>query len=382
MSVLLLSELFPPAVGGSAVLFGNIYARVRADVVVLTDAVSSPGYDDERRGALRILRREIATRRWGVLDPAGLWQHLRVAGQIWRLGGSSVVHCGRALPEGLAAAIARAAGGPRYVVWTHGEDLVTACTSRELKLLTTWVYQRAAAAVANSRNTARLLTDFGVPAGKIEIVYPAVDAVRFHPSVDGRAVRRRLGIDDDTILLLSVGRLQRRKGHDVMIEALARLKGTARLHYAIVGDGQERARLERLAAECDVTADVTFVGEASDDMLPAWYGACDVFALPNRVDEGDIEGFGIVFLEAAAAERPAIGGDSGGVPEAVERNVTGLLVDGADVHAVASAIHTLAADPQLRRRMGEAGRLRVLNEFTWDRAAEQVTRLHARVAAG
>ena len=381
MSVLLLSELFPPAVGGSAVLFGNIYARVPAEVVVLTDAVSSPGDDGERRGALRILRRHIATRRWGVLDPAGLRQHLRVARQTRQLGARSVVHCGRALPEGLAAAIARTAGGPRYVVWTHGEDLVTACTSRELRLLTRWVYHRAAAAVANSRNTARLLADFGVPASKIEIVYPAVDPARFHPGVDGGTVRRALDIDDDAILVLSVGRLQRRKGHDVMIEALARTRDTVRLHYAIVGDGQERSRLARLAAECGVADRVTFAGEVADDMLPAWYAACDIFALPNRVDQGDIEGFGIVFLEAAAAGRPTIGGDSGGVPEAVERDVTGLLVDGADVDAVANAIRTLGADPALRRRLGEAGRARVMREFTWERAAEQVTELHARVAA-
>jgi phosphatidyl-myo-inositol dimannoside synthase len=381
MPLLLLSELFPPAVGGSAVLFGNIYGRMR-DVVVLTDAVSSPGCEDERRGAIRILRRRIASDRWGVLDPAGLRQHVRVAWQTRQLGAASVVHCGRALPEGLAAAIARTAGGPRFVVWTHGEDLATAETSRELRLLTRWVYRRASAAVANSRNTARLLEAFGVPHPKIDIVYPAVDAQRFHPAVDGRPMRAALGISDRTVLILSVGRLQRRKGHDVMLRALALLgQTTPPLHYVIVGDGRERVRLELLAHECGVRDRVTFMGEVADEALPGWYTAADIFAMPNRNDEGDIEGFGIVFLEAAASARPAIGGDSGGVPEAVERNVSGLLVDGANVTAVADAIRKLALEPSFRCHLGNAARARVLRRFTWDRAAEQVGRLHARVAA-
>jgi len=381
--ILLLSELFPPAVGGSAVLFSGIYSRVPQDVVVLTDAAASPGAADERRGRLRVLRRGIGTRRWGVLDVSGVAHHLRVAWYTRTLGADSVVHCARALPEGLAAAIARTAGGPPFVCWTHGEDLVTASTSRELSSLTKWVYRRAAAAVANSRNTARLLLDIGVLPEKIEVVYPAVDASRFHPGVDGGHLRRRLGLHDDTVLLLSVGRLQRRKGHDVTLTALSQLVGPVpRWHYVVVGDGQERRRLEGLVAGYGLADRVTFVGEVDDEQLPAWYAASDIFIMPNRVDEGDIEGFGIVFLEAAAAGRPVIGGDSGGVPEAVERDETGLLVDGTDPHAVGEAICTLASAPELRARLGWAGRDRVIRRFTWDRAAEQVARLHARVAPG
>jgi len=381
--VLLLSELFPPAVGGSAVLFAGIYSRLPLDVLVVTDPVTSPGAADERRGRLRVVRRAIATRRWGVFDVTGLRHHLRVAWYTRTLGAKSIVHCARALPEGLAAAIARTAGGPPYVCWTHGEDLVTASTSRELSSLTKWVYRRAAAAVANSRNTARLLLDIGVPKEKIEIVYPAVDASRFNPGVDGRHVRRRLSLHDDTVLLLSVGRLQRRKGHDVTLAALAQLGGKVpRWHYAIVGDGQERKRLEQLAADHGVADRVTFVGEVDDEQLPAWYAASDIFIMPNRVDDGDIEGFGIVFLEAAATGRPVIGGDSGGVPEAVERDETGLLVDGTSPQAVADAIRALASAPHVRARLGQAGRDRVIQRFTWARAAEQVRSLHARVAAG
>jgi phosphatidylinositol alpha-1,6-mannosyltransferase len=376
--------LFPPAVGGSAVLFQGIYSRLaNTDVVVLTDGPPIAPESARRAGPLRILTRPLATRRWGVLDPKGLWQHLRVASQVRGLLSrrDGLVHCARALPEGVAAMVARLCGGAPYVCWTHGEDLASAMTSRELTFLTRCVYRVAAAALANSRNTATMLAALGVPEHKIHIVHPAVDADRFHPRVDGSLVRRRYAGSGD-ILLLSVGRLQRRKGHDVAIQALAALRDRLpNLRYVIAGDGEERARLEALAAAHGVQDRVFFAGTISDDDLPAFYAASDIFLLPNRVDDGDIEGFGIVFLEAAAAGKPVIGGDSGGVPEAVERDVTGLLVDGASVAAVAAAIADLATSEERRGRMGLAGRVRAHRCFSWQRAAVAVSELQRRVAS-
>ncbi len=216
--VLLVSELFPPAVGGSAVLFQGIYSRLEAEVSVLTDGVPAGGPGFDWQGRLRVFRTPLATPHWGVRELAGLRHHVRVAARIRQLlpRRDGVVHCARALPEGLAAWFSRMTGGPPYVCWAHGEDLTTALTSREFAALTRLVFLGAAAALANSRNTATLLARIGVPDEKIHVVYPAVDADRFHPQVDGRAVRRRYA-ERDQILLLSVGRLQRRKGQDVAI---------------------------------------------------------------------------------------------------------------------------------------------------------------------
>lgn len=381
---LLLSELFPPTVGGSAVLFHGIYSRLAdTDVLVLTDGPFASVAPRECAAGFRVLTRPLATRRWGVVDPKGLWRHVRLAWQLRRLISRrhGVVHCARALPEGVAAMIARISGGAPYVCWTHGEDLAGALTSRELTWLAKCVYRGASAALANSRNTATMLAALGVPETKIQIVHPAVDADRFHPRVDGRDVRRRYAGDAD-ILLLSVGRLQRRKGHDVAIQAVAALHASLPgLRYVIAGDGEERPRLERLAAEHRVADRVFFAGAIPDADLPAFYAACDIFVLPNRVDAGDIEGFGIVFLEAAASGKPVIGGDSGGVPDAIERDVTGLLVDGADVSAVASAIRDLATSEERRGRMGLAGRVRAHRCFSWQRAATAVSKLQRRVAS-
>jgi phosphatidylinositol alpha-1,6-mannosyltransferase len=225
-----------------------------------------------------------------------------------------------------------------------------------------------------------MLAALGVPESRILVVHPAVDADRFHPGVDGRRVRQRYAGDDD-VMLLSVGRLQRRKGHDVAIRAVASLGAELpNLRYVIAGDGEERARLEQLVIDERVQDRVFFAGTIADDDLPAYYAACDVFLLPNRVDAGDIEGFGIVFLEAAASGKPVIGGDSGGVPEAVERDVTGLLVDGASVDAVAAAIRHLATSHACRARLGRAGRARVQRAFSWQRAASTIADLQLRVA--
>jgi phosphatidylinositol alpha-1,6-mannosyltransferase len=376
MRILLVTELYPPAVGGSAVLFEGIYTRLAgAEVTVLTDEHTSPASENGGVPPIPIVRRAIATRRWGVMDPKGLGHHLRVARQIRALARpiDAIVHCGRALPEGLAALFARRLFGQRYMVWCHGEELATAATSRELTFLARRIYRGAIGVFANSRNTASCVERFaGIAPERIHVVHPGVDPSRFHPGVAGDAVRRRLAPGGEA-LLLSVGRLQKRKGHDLAIHAVAALaKEGLALRYAIVGDRWERQALEALARELGVAHRIAFLGEVPAADLPAYYAAADIFLLPNRVEEGDFEGFGIVFLEAAAAGKPAIGGRSGGVAEAIEDGVTGLLVGGTDVDELAAAIRQLAASPALRARMGEAGRARVLREFTWERAAGRV----------
>lgn len=380
---ILVTELFPPAVGGSAVLFENVYSRIAVnDVLVLTDRAGQADFE-EQRGNLRIRHRATLSTRWGVVHPAGLAHHLKIGRLIRAMttGRPAVVHCGRALPEGLQAMFATWSSGHPYVCWTHGEELAYASTSRELTFLIKSVFRRAAAVCANSVHTARMLEALGVAQRKIRVVYPGVDSTRFHPALDATALRQRLAGDDE-ILVMSVGRLQRRKGHDLMIEALASLRDlTPRLRYVIVGDGDERGRLESLVRAHRLDDRVRFEGEVAPRDLSSYFAACDVFAMPNRVDGVDVEGFGIVFLEAAACGRPVIGGNSGGVPEAIDAGNTGLLVSGTDAGELAGAVATLARSRDLRQRMGRAGRARVERRFSWERAAADVTDLHCALAA-
>ena len=238
----------------------------------------------------------------------------------------------------------------------------------------------ASANLANSRNTARMIEELGVPASRIHVVYPGVDVQRFRPEVDGSALRARYA-PAGGVVLLSVGRLQRRKGHDLAIEAMAKLDQALPITYLIAGDGAERARLEGLTAQLGQQHRVRFLGEVPAEDLPRYYAACDIFVLPNRDTDNDVEGFGIVFLEAAATGRPSIGGRSGGVPEAVADQVTGFLVGGTDPDELATTIRKLAESEDLRHAMGAAGRARACQDFTWDSAAAQVRGVHMEVAA-
>ncbi len=374
--MLLVTEWFPPAVGGSAELLANIYARVSACPIDVITA-SAPAASDTRSSSFRIVHTRFGSET-SCLAPRSLRAHIRLACEIRRsTHADSIVHCGRALPEGLAALFCRSAGGRPYVCWTHGEELAYAASSRELSWLLTRVHRGAGALVANSHNTARLLLALGNPADKVHVVHPGVDADRFRPGIGDEAIRSAL-LQNGELMLLTVGRLEARKGHDLVVRALAGLGANGpRLRYVIVGDGPDAPRLKQLVVEHDLADRVCFLGQVPPQDLPRYYAAADVFVHPNRLDGSDFEGFGLVFLEAAAAGLPAIGGRSGGVPEAVKHGVTGMLVSGEDVRELQELIRVLAGSQALRAELGCAARARVVEEFTWERAAHQVEAIDA-----
>lgn len=372
--ILLLSELFPPFVGGSAVLFEGIYSRLEhRRVTVLTDSARSAAEDTER-GRLTIERRAIASDYWGLRKPRAFAHHWRVGSFIRQLADRrrTLVHCGRSLPEGLAAALSRLRGGPQYACWAHGEDLTLQMTvSREMRMLTRWIVRGSVGIFCNSEHTAGLAQEVGVRSDRIHIIYPGVDVERFRPR-SGAAQRQRLAPGADP-LILSIGRLERRKGFDLTVRAVARLRQRfPSLRYLVVGDGPDRDYLRALVRECGVGDQVTFTGKVAEEELPGLYAACDLFVHPNRIEGVDVEGFGIVFLEAAACGKPVIGGATGGVPEAVADGETGKLVSGTDEEELAAAISVLVESPAERARMGESGRRRVESRFTWSRAARQM----------
>jgi phosphatidylinositol alpha-1,6-mannosyltransferase len=380
--ILLLTELYPPAVGGSAVLLENVYSRVKTPVTVFADRIVSGNKDGTTTTAgVEWVRIDGALR--GARRPAEWRQHVALSRALRNAAtADTVVHCGRPLPEGLPGLLGsiRLLGRRLpYACWAHGEELTAALTSREHRALATAVCRRASLMLTSSRFAASVVTSLGVPSDRIRVIHPGVDAVRFQPDVDGLPHRLRHARDADCVLL-TVGRLQRRKGHDKTIAALATLRTEfPGLRYLIAGDGKERGRLETLASDLGVKEHVVFLGPVADEELPNLYAACDVFVMPARQDGSDVEGFGIVYLEAASVGRPTIGGRSGGVGEAIEDGTTGLLVNGDDVEELAGAIRRLAASRELRRQMGEAGRRRVLSDFQWPRAARQVDEAQADI---
>jgi phosphatidyl-myo-inositol dimannoside synthase len=370
--ILLLSELYPPTIGGSGVLLESLYSRL-ADhrVHVITDGI---GWRVQRDLPVTAIR--MSAPDWGIVHHASLARHLRVARAVRRrTSRRSVVHCSRGLPEGLSAAIS----GRRFLCWTHGEELGYASTSRELRWLLPRVYKRASAIVANSRNSAQLLAHWGVQSDAVTVVHPGVDVQRFRPDVDPGSWRARYAGPGE-LILLSVGRLQKRKGHDLMLAALAKWRPEdPPVRYLVAGGGDRREALEQQAAQLGVQNRVRFLGVVPESELPSLYAAADIFVMPNRVDGVDFEGFGIVFLEAAAAGLPCIGGRSGGAPEAVEDGETGVLVGGDNPDELAVVLRRLACSPEARSTMGARGRERVAREFTWELGARRLSDLQRQL---
>lgn len=379
MRTLLISELFPPRVGGSATWFYQVYRHYPpGEAVVLTDY--QPGDETVDKGlSLSIYRVPMQMRDWGFLNLRSARQYLRLALTATRLArehGSQMIHCGRAITEGVIGYLLLRLTRLPYCVYAHGEEIGGACSSRQLTLLMRCAYRFAHRIVANSNNTRGLLRALGVPDRKIILIHPGVDVDRFRPCDDVSRTRTRLGLDGARVLL-SVGRLQRRKGHDMVLRSLPTIAAVLPdIRYVIVGTGEEEARLHHLAQELNTAHRVEFRTAVSDEELPNYYGACDLFVMPNREEpDHDIEGFGIVFLEANACGKVVIGGKSGGTADAIVNGETGLRVDGESPQAIAEAVIDLLRNPERAASMGRKGRDRVVQHFNWDRIAAQTQRL-------
>jgi phosphatidylinositol alpha-1,6-mannosyltransferase len=239
-----------------------------------------------------------------------------------------------------------------------------------------FAYRAASSVVANSEFTRDRLLELGVEPGRITLINPGVDLERFHPGYETTDLRQSLGLAPEQKLILSVGRLSRRKGFDQVIRSLPALQAQELdVHYAIIGIGQDRDYLLGLARELGMQDRVHPLGHVSPDDLPRWYCAADLFAMPNREIDGDTEGFGMVFVEAAACGTTALAGEAGGTGAAVLHEQTGLRVDGADVEAVAQALTRLLWDDQLRAGLAEAACARAHTELGWERVAEKTADL-------
>jgi phosphatidylinositol alpha-1,6-mannosyltransferase len=211
--------------------------------------------------------------------------------------------------------------------------------------------------IVSSRNARRILVErWGMDEGRISLLHPAVDTGRFRPAPRDLAARERLGWGERPVVL-TVGRLQKRKGHDMLIAALPELvERFPSILYAIVGSGEERQALERLALDKAVSGHVQFLDEIDDEGLISAYQQCDLFALPNRQIGGDIEGIGIVLLEAQAAGRPVLAGASGGTRETMRIPETGVVVPCDGPELLARDVASLLGDPARLDSMGRRAR--------------------------
>ncbi|MGZ8751227.1 MAG: glycosyltransferase family 4 protein, partial [Pseudonocardia sp.] len=280
--------------------------------------------------------------------------------------GASTVWFGAAAPLALLGPYLRRHPGIRRVVAsTHGHEVGWSMLPLARQALGRIGRDADVVTVVSRYTRGRFAAAFG-PDAALEPLPPGVDAEVFRPDPQARAaLRRRYGLGTAPVVTC-VSRLVARKGQDQLVAVLpqlrARVPGTRLL---LVGDGPDAARLRRLADAHDVTEHVVFTGSVPAAELPAHHAAGDVFALPCRTRGGglDVEGLGIVLLEASASGLPVVAGDSGGAPETVREGVTGHVVGGRDTAALADALGGLLADPERARRLGAAGRDWMLRDW-------------------
>jgi phosphatidylinositol alpha-1,6-mannosyltransferase len=383
---LVISENFLPDCGGTITWILQTYRRYRPAEVVLVAGEHGDTRLLDQTLPFKVERIPMSVNEWDPTAPASLWRYsciLRHVLRSCRRHQIRQLHAVKVLPEGLIAWCVHLISGRPYLLYAHGEEVLISLSSRKLRWLIPRLYNDAAAIIANSSETKALLEGIRVRSEKIQIIHPGVEATAFQTSDDAaRAIRKRHNLGQSPVLL-TLGRLQRRKGQDMVIHALPRIaKQFPDVRYVIAGAGEERDFLQRLTCELGVQDKVIFVGQIDSEEQAAYYAASDVFLMPNRQIGADVEGFGIVFLEAGAAGKPVIGGRSGGTAEAIQEGLTGIRVDGENVEAIAAAVIDLLTDSDKARAMGERARQWVEKAFSWESIVERTRQVSATVAQG
>jgi phosphatidylinositol alpha-1,6-mannosyltransferase len=360
MRVLLLAGEYPPAVGGVGSFAANAAralrragAQVRAVTSVPSDAEEHP--DDVIRSLTALNHKvvKIGALLGGSLRTAVRWKPDVVVAAAWP-------------HEGLTAfALSKFSRTP-YAVMVHGSEVMQARTSSARRRVMKTILGSAALLIANSTFTKQLLQEAGF-LKRVVVVNPPLDLDEIASRGDADELDTRYELAGKRVLL-TAARLFPRKGHGLIIRTLANLRTRyPDLVYVATGDGPYRKTLEELAASCGVADRVRFVGFVSSTELGILYERCEVYVSPGVNDDGDIEGFGMSFIEASVRGRPVIAGKVGGASDAVVHGETGFLVDGADDHEFEEMLARLLDDSALRTYLGENGRARTRSTMGLER---------------
>ena len=385
LRLVLVTETFPPHAGGSRYYYYNLFKRLAAlqcDVTVLTKKV--PGWHDfdsrEQTESFHIKRR------FHPLPNLHYPQLLKTIPPLVAAGASSlfcrpdVFHYGDYFPHGSVGVMLKKAFHLPFITYAHGEDITLVDGLRFQPKIRDWTYRAADAVIANSEFTVKQLERIGIDLAKVHKITPGLDTSIFYPESPDRSLRERYAIDKE-IVLLTVGRLVPRKGHACVLKALASLQNDIPpFKYIIAGCGPDESKLRSQVAEFNLQDKVVFAGMVPGSELNRYYNLADIFVMPNLEIAGDIEGFGMVFLEASAAGKPVVAGNSGGAPEAVVHGETGFVVDPHADGELRNILRMLLSDRELRLTLGTSGLHRTRSVFDWDSRAVSLKQISAEVA--
>jgi len=356
---LVVTNDFPPRQGGIQTFVAALLARRPPGSVVVL-ASDAPGSAEHDAG----LPYPVVRRPTGMLLPTRATA--RAAVDLVRRHGCNSAFFGAAAPLGLIAPALREAGVGHLVGATHGHETGWVALPGSRQLMQRIAGQLDVLTYISDYTRDRLAPALG---GRTRLAQlsPGVDVDRFTPDAEGAAVRERYGLGGAPVVAC-VSRLVARKGQDVLVagwpQVLAR---HPRARLLLVGGGPLEASLRRAVRRLGLADSVVLTGPVAPAELPAYFAACDVFAMPCRTRRAglDVEGLGMVFLEAAACGRPVVAGTSGGAPETVREGVTGHVVDPRSPAAVAATVADLLDDPDRARAMGAAGRSWVEERWSW-----------------
>lgn len=364
--ILCITNDFGPRAGGiETFVIGLIERLPKGSVVVYTSKQEGSQPFDQRW--LDSFGVEVIRDRSRILLPS-----FRVGRNVRTLArerGITTVFFGAAAPLALLSHGLRRSGVQRIVALTHGHEVWWSKV---------WPFSWAMRRIGNGVDNLTYLGEFtrseisralskSAASAMIKIA-PGIDTDHFSPRPDSLQLRNELKLVDKKVMI-SVGRLVHRKGQDTLIEALPQiLLSVPDAHLIFVGEGPYKEYLVKRANDLDVSHAITFIGRIQYADLPRYICVGDIFAMPSRSRLAglEVEGLGIVYLEASACGLAVIGGTSGGAPDAVIEGETGLAVDGTSSKAVAEAAITLLSDPERARQMGARGRQWIIDEWRWE----------------
>jgi len=344
--ITLLTLDYPPHFGGVARFLGNLVRESGGTMRVIVPA------DHALDGPGNVVVKPLFWALW-----PRWWPMVKLARRL--KNETRVLFVSHVFPVGTAAWLSRLTGGPEYAILFHGLDIKLANSVWKRWLLRR-ICRKAKAIFTNSRATQ----------DELRKLAPWVQTTVMTPGIEAQAVptreeaRHELGLNPQTDIVLTVTRLVPRKGVDLALHAMARIQQHRDVEYVVLGDGPDKARLQRMADECRTRT--RWIKDADDAEKWLWYAASDIFLLPVREDKDDMEGFGIAYLEAALAGIPSIAGKSGGAGEAVRHEYSGLLVNPKSIDEIEAAVERLLTNPELRLRLGRQGRQRALRDFRWE----------------
>ena len=370
---LFITSDFPPTVSGISTHYYNLLVHLPADKITVLAPWVEGCEEFDRKAPFRIVRKRCDRRSTTRAKFSRMLSLCAAAFGICMRDPIQAVHCGQVISNGAFGWLMKKFLGLPYYIYLHGGDGELLRRFAFVNTLIRMLINGSERTFTNSESTRSEFIGLGARPQKLKVVNPSVDPTVFTPRKGRSRIRRKFGLEGKKVVL-TVARLGIIKGHDRIISAMSDVvKAVPNAVYLIAGSGPEQPRLEKLVDERGVRDHVIFAGYVPDEELPEYYAACNVFAMTSIiVPNHDIEGFGIVYLEASGCAKPVVGSRTGGIAEAVADGESGLLVDPHNPVEVAETLIRLLKNDRLARRLGRQGRARVERSFSWARSAARL----------